>query len=1643
MMKRLRLNRPFCLTVLAITGLLFLSYFPLANIRAASSGATILPSSGKPLVNLKNPQSPKITFTGSLVAVAALQAGTANPTALASADFNSDGAMDVVTGYSTKNGGALVLMLGNPDAYAPTDSSLYAKAMKGQVPPTFLPKAAAYALPESPDFIVTGDFNRDGYKDVLVGARGGALYFLAGDGRGSLLPPQPVALADQVVALAATPAGQVAVSTDGRSGPQVTILAPGTGGLNVVQTYSVPESGTSLEFGMLGGGIDLAVGAGSNIVVIYNALSPNAQTETVSVPLQVQALTLGDFIWDRDGRTEIAALAGDGSIHILQHGTLDTRPVTAADVPARRKAMRRATGQHVSNPTALGAWTVAKQLAYTGSAPVGPMSSSAFSSPGLAASSTHDVMVIDATRSQLNILDTSGKSASPSAGVTFSGTPVAALALPQKIDSGRDIVVLTSAQVAPMLVVAGPQLSFNVNTTADEDDVNACATNSNVTTPPATLSLREAVCIANNNGASTVTINLPAGTYDLAISTFGGNGSGSSSPELQVGIQSGNNITIAGAGASSTLIQQTALGSRIIEADEELNGNMPLVIQNLSLQLGNCTDSGLDCLDNGGGAILAGGATGDTLALTNDVFNDNSTQSSSGTLGGAVEYTGSSLSITGCTFSNNTASGKGGAQGGGVQVANIINGSGVSGSVTITNSIFSGNSASSGNDGNANGGGLFFEGSAGFNGSVTGSTFTGNTASSTASTGAATGGGINAEGGGTDTFSVGNSRIAGNSVSASSAVARGYYGVDLDGTITNNWWGCNGGPGASGCDTVFFDQSGGGSSTFTPWLVLSIGANPTSIATGQTSTLTADLTHDSGGNGGFSVPDGTPVTFGGTLDSSINPTSTATSGGQATSTYTAGNTPGMGSGTATVDNQPVSVTINIGTPPTITSGNSTTFTVGVFGTFTVTTTGSPTPSISESGTLPNGVGFHDNGNGTGTLSGTPTQAGTFNTITFAASNGFAPNATQDFTLTVNKANSSTSVAVYDAATNTPWSGTEVAGASAYAVSAVSGSGPTPTGTVTYSFYGNGTCSGGGIGGNTVTLTPSGFVPNSSTFGPLSAGTYSSQANYSGDSNYNPSTSSCASFSVSGIPTSISVTSVTPSSEVYGQDAPATITAILSWSGSGPAPTGTVTISGNGPSGTYGTTGCGAPSGDTITCTNTYIPTAADGVGTYTESATYSGDSNYSGSSSTQTNNFSITQAGSNTYVMSSQNPSVVGQQVTFTATIVGEYGLVLQRNGASLAGGASGIKRGVTQRGVTERGATERGVTQRGVTQRAPNQSRQAHPLNAGGFGGTVTWSANTGCAPTPVSGDPGTAQCITTTLPQGTDTITATYSGDSNHSGSSGTLAGGQVVNAATVNVTVGTSPAGLMFSVDSVNYTSTQNFTWNIGDMHTIATTSPQFPSAGTQETFASWSDGGAISHSVTATASTTSYTASFNATYQLTTAANPANGGTVMPPSGNYYSPNQVVNLMATANANYAFSNWTGNVANPNSSSTTVTMSGPQSVTANFVTGQVTVSPSSLNFGKVIVNRSGKKVVTVTNHGASKVQIGPITLTVTMGDPSQFTIDHDCTPELRPGKSCLIGIRFTPDAIGPDAATLNIVTSAPGSPIEVPITAAGIAK
>jgi hypothetical protein len=117
-----------------------------------------------------------------------------------------------------------------------------------------------------------------------------------------------------------------------------------------------------------------------------------------------------------------------------------------------------------------------------------------------------------------------------------------------------------------------------------------------------------------------------------------------------------------------------------------------------------------------------------------------------------------------------------------------------------------------------------------------------------------------------------------------------------------------------------------------------------------------------------------------------------------------------GTDTANQTGNAASTTLVVqGTSPTITSVSATTFVAGAAGSFTITTNANPTAGLSETGALPAGVSFVDNGNGTASLAGTPAAGtGGVYAITITANNGVAPNATQSFTLTVNEAPSITS-----------------------------------------------------------------------------------------------------------------------------------------------------------------------------------------------------------------------------------------------------------------------------------------------------------------------------------------------------------------------------------------------------------------------------------------------------------------------------------------------------------------------------------------------------------------------------------------------------------------------------------------------------------
>ncbi len=184
--------------------------------------------------------------------------------------------------------------------------------------------------------------------------------------------------------------------------------------------------------------------------------------------------------------------------------------------------------------------------------------------------------------------------------------------------------------------------------------------------------------------------------------------------------------------------------------------------------------------------------------------------------------------------------------------------------------------------------------------------------------------------------------------------------------------------------------------------------------------------------------------------------------------------------------------------------------------------------------------------------------------------------------------------------------------------------------------------------------------------------------------------------------------------------------------SGPSTFGSsVTITASVPSGTTGTIsftsgGVTLGSGTINSATNMVtIATTVLPVGSDLITASYGGDSNNNSATGTVTQ--TVNKAGLTITLVSSLNPSTLNQSVTFTATL----------------------------------------------------------PASATG---TVTFAAGSTSLGSPVLAN-GVASVTTSTLPVGSDSITATYNGDSNNKTATATLT--QVVNKATPAVTVTTSGA------------------------------------------------------------------------------------------------------------------------------------------------------------------------------------------------------------------------------------------------------------
>lgn len=121
-----------------------------------------------------------------------------------------------------------------------------------------------------------------------------------------------------------------------------------------------------------------------------------------------------------------------------------------------------------------------------------------------------------------------------------------------------------------------------------------------------------------------------------------------------------------------------------------------------------------------------------------------------------------------------------------------------------------------------------------------------------------------------------------------------------------------------------------------------------------------------------------------------------------------------------------------------------------------------------------------------------------------------------------------------------------------------------------------------------------------------------------------------------------------------------------------------------------------------------------------------------------------------------------------------------------------------------------------------------------------------------------------------------------------------------------------------------------------------------------------------------------------------------------------------------------------ASSGSSDPTVTI--PMSGTA--VQAQISLSPSSVSFGTVIVGQANSEPITISNPGGAALTISSYTAT-----GAGFSASGLTTPlTVQPGQSASFNVRFSPTAASSSSGSISLTSNAPTSPAAVALAGTG---
>jgi CSLREA domain-containing protein len=496
-------------------------------------------------------------YNGSSSLQQAFEAGQVQPRTMISDDFNGDGMGDLVIGYQKGGVGVLGMRLGNLQAISPTDPSVFQGLTEGRYPSPFLPEVTLYSLPEAPDFLQFGDFNSDGYPDVMTAARGAQkLYLLAGDGRGNLGQPKTIEVTGLVTEMRAGTEQvgtftQLALGLSVPGGAQLAVYNKKEDLAGEPESFPMAGEVNGLAFDQLDGdGIaDLAATTSNEVVLVHGrSLEPTptsdveslgtqdakpALVERQNVSFAIRGLATGDFSFDRNHQREIALLSDQGTVYLLAQGTPDTRPFSKAEKKAigdlRRSFARDridfetliAETNKFIRPNHVAGWNVAQTInsaaVYTGTGKAVFQRSNSTSGP------LDELIVGDGINNRLQVVTNEvdvaklqrTQKSNYAKEISVATAPIAAVSTRLSVGARPGTVVLGAKQIEPTIVILAPH-SFTVNSTADLPDSVPTAANNTCLASNGLCTLRAAIMQSNHSGGEN-TIMVPDNTYTLSL----------------------------------------------------------------------------------------------------------------------------------------------------------------------------------------------------------------------------------------------------------------------------------------------------------------------------------------------------------------------------------------------------------------------------------------------------------------------------------------------------------------------------------------------------------------------------------------------------------------------------------------------------------------------------------------------------------------------------------------------------------------------------------------------------------------------------------------------------------------------------------------------------------------------------------------------------------------------------------------------------------------------------------------------------------------------------------------------------------------------------------------------------------------------